>query len=237
MNKNNETGKPHETDKNKETRKDMNPLRYFWLVILPLLFLGRANAQSLSPDVQAVVDACMQMRAAVGSGSATGLRQANKELKESGVQLFRILHLISEDSLSFDRHFVFDPYFVDSLLANRQVYRFAQQYVDSSRQRATSSSGKVFMDNAVVGGKKSVRYSLAPKGRQEIAVVTEPKGRVTLRIRDKTRNLWYNDTVDVTAGQPCRIQIIDLPREKVCTLEIEIINTRNRTTSFAIIGN
>lgn len=223
----------------------MKHKRFFWWFILPLLFPGffpglfpvQANAQSLSSDVQAVVNACLQMRTALGSGSTTGLRQANKQLKESDAQYFRHLHALSEDTLSFDWHFVFDPCFVDSLLANRQVYKFAHRYAERLRQRATSSSGRVFIRNGIAEGKKSVKYSLAARGRQEIVVVTEPKGRVTLRIHDKSRQIWYNDTVEVTAGRPCRIQIFDLPREKLCTLEIEIINAANRTTSFAIIGN
>ena len=208
-----------------------------WLFFLWMAFAVQASAQSLSSEVQAVVDACINMRAAVGAASTTGLRQANQELKESGAVYFSQLHAVSENLLSFDRHFVFDPCFVDSLLINRDVYKFAHQYAERFSQRATSSGGLVFMSNGIVGKKTSVKYSLAARGRQEIAVVTEPKGRITLRIQDKTHHTWYNDTVDVTEGRPYRIQILDLPLDKRCTLEIEIINTGKRTTSFAIIGN
>ena len=126
---------------------------------------------------------------------------------------------------------------MDSLIQDRKVYKFAQQYADRSAQRATSSSGKVFAKTCMVKGKKSTTYTLVAKGTQYVAVVTEPKGLVTLRIHDKTNDKWYNDTDDVNIGRFSRVLTLDLPKDKNSLLEIEIINTSKKNISFVIIGN
>lgn len=194
------------------------------------------KAQHTTPEVQAAMDAYLALRAAVGTGSTEELKQANKALKECNVQPFNKLRCRDEQP-SLKGHFVFETEFVDSLIQNRKVYKFAQQYADRSTQRATSSSGKVFAKTCMVKGKKSTTYTLPAKGTQYIAVVTEPKGLVTLRIHDKTNDKWYNDTDDVNIGRPSRIQTLALPKDKNCLLEIEIINTSKKDMSFAIIGN
>ena len=205
--------------------------------IIALLYIGiGAWAQQPTPEVQTAIDAFMTLRAAVGAGSNEGLKQANKALKECNVQPFNKLRCRDEQP-SLKGHFVFETEFVDSLIQNRKVYKFAQQYADRSTQRATSSSGKVFAKTCMVKGKKSTTYTLPAKGTQYIAVVTEPKGLVTLRIHDKTNDKWYNDTDDVNIGRLSRILTLDLPKDKNSLLEIEIINTSKKDMSFVIIGN
>ena len=208
------------------------------LLLTAILLIGLGvKAQQPMPEVQAAINACLALRAAVGSGSNEGLKQANKALKACDVQPFKKLRCREEHQPSLKGHFVFEPEFVDSLIINRKVYKFAQQYADRSVQRSTSSSGKVFAKTCIVKGKKSTTYTLPAKGTQYIAVVTEPKGLVTLRIHDKTNDVWYNDTDDVNTGHPSRIQTLDLPKDKNSLLEIEIINTSKRDMSFVIIGN
>lgn len=207
------------------------------LLLVAILFVGILAKAQPTPEVQTAIDACLALRAAVGAGSNEGLKQANKALKACNVKPFNKLRCRDEKQPSLNGHFVFEPEFVDSLIQNRKVYKFAQQYADRSAQRATSSSGKVFAKTCMVKGKKSTTYTLPAKGTQYIAVVTEPKGLVTLRIHDKTNDKWYNDTDDVNIGHPSRIQTLDLPKEKNSLLEIEIINTSKKNISFVIIGN
>ena len=207
------------------------------LLLIVILFVGILAKAQPTPEVQAAIDACLALRAAVGSGSTEGLKQANKALKASDVLPFNKLRCRDEQQPSLKGHFVFEPEFVDSLIVNRKVYKFAQQYADRSAQRSTSSSGKVFAKTCIVKGKKSTTYTLPAKGTQYIAVVTEPKGLITLRIHDKTNDVWYNDTDDVNTGCPSRIQTLNLPKDKNSLLKIEIINTSKKDISFVIIGN
>ena len=205
-----------------------------FIVILSLSILAKAQP---TPEVQAAIDACLSLHVAVGAGSNEGLKQANKALKACEVQPFNKLRCREEQQPSLKGHFVFEPEFVDSLIQDRKVYKFAQQYADRSAQRATSSSGKVFAKTCMVKGKKSTTYTLVAKGTQYVAVVTEPKGLVTLRIHDKTNDKWYNDTDDVNIGRFSRVLTLDLPKDKNSLLEIEIINTSKKNISFVIIGN
>jgi len=89
---------------------------------------------------------------------------------------------------------LFEQEFVDSLILNRKVYKFTLRYADRAVRRSTSNSGMIFAKTCMVKGKgkKSTNYTLVAKGIQYIAVVTEPKGLVTLRIHDKTNDKWYN---------------------------------------------
>lgn len=207
------------------------------LLLVAMFFVGmHAKAQPI-PEVQAAIDACLALRAAVGVGSNEGLKQANKALKACAVLPFNKLRCREDNQPSLKGHFIFDQEFVDSLIQNRKVYKFAQQYADRSAQRYTSSSGKVFAKTCLVKGKKTTTYTLVAKGSQYIAVVTEPKGLVTLRIHDKTNDTWYNDTDDVNTGRPSRIQTLALPKDKNCLLEIEIINTSKKDMSCVLIGN
>lgn len=210
--------------------------RFYLPFVLFYLAIG-VWAQQPTPEVQATIDACLALRAAIGAGSNEGLKQANKLLKACDVKPFNQLRCREEKVPSLKDHFVFDHEFVDSLIKNRKVYKFAQQYADRSVRRSTSSSGKVFAKTCMVKGRKSTTYTLSAKGTQYLAVVTEPNGLVTLRIHDKTNDKWYNDTDDVNTGRPFRIQVLNLPKDKMNLLEIEICNTSKKGISFVIIGN
>ena len=201
-------------------------------------FFGFAMAQELSQSTQAVFDACSQMRAAIGSGSTATLRTANTALKECKVRDFSSFNPVDENTLSLDGHFVFDYEFVDSLIAGREVYKFAQRYADRTTVRGTTSvPDQVFTKTCAVKGNASVKYTFKSRGHQELAVVTEPGGLVTLRVHDTTNDVWYNDTKKVKKGQPTRTLVFDLPTAKRNELEVEVINLSKEDISFVVISN
>ena len=211
--------------------------------ILLMLFVvlqaieGIVGAQQLSAEMQAAYNACLKMRSAIGAGSQTGLKAASKAFKMCNTKNFGVLRCLSKNPLPLDGHFVFDDVFVDSLIAGRDVYQFAQRYAKSRSVRGASSSGVIFDKTCAVRKSSSVKYLLVSKGRQELAFVTEPGGMITIRIYDKTNDRWYNDTKDVKKGQLSRYHVFDLPTDRRCTLEIEIINTVDKDISFVILGN
>lgn len=200
-------------------------------------FANKAYSQELSNEMQTVYSACIKMSNAIESSNKQGLRAANTIFKNANTKDFQSLRLVGENSLSLDGHFVFDEVFVDSLLAGHNVYKFAQRYAQKRTKRGTSARGGISTKTCAVKAKSSVKYSFASKGRQEIAVVTEPGGLVSLRIYDKTNKIWYNDTKDVKKGQPYRYLVFDLPSDKRCVLEMEIINTSKNNISFVVISN
>lgn len=207
------------------------------LICLLLPFGTFAQDPSLSPQTQAVYEACIRLTKAIGSGSKAGLQAANKAFKACQAKEFAQLEVLDEHPLSLNNHFIFDEVFIDSLIAGRHVYQFAQRYADSRAVRGFSSSGNIFVATHAVSGNSSASYSFRSKGRQELAVVAEPGGKITLRVHDKTHNTWYNDTEKVKEGESSRLLVFDLPENEVSVLEVEVINTTSRDISFAIISN
>lgn len=207
------------------------------LLTLVLVQTMTTSAQQLSEDIKKVFDACMSLREAISAGNTSGLRAANKKLKDCNVNPFNSLRYVDENPLSLDGHFVFDEVFVDSLIAGRDVYKFAQRYAEVRGVRGASSSGKIYTKTCAVRKSSSTKLTFVSRGHQELAVVTEPGGMVTLRIHDKTNDKWYNDTKNVKKGQPSRIQMLDLPKDKNNRLEIEVVNNSKKDISFVIIGN
>lgn len=207
------------------------------LIYLLLPFCTSAQTSSLSPQTQAVYEACIRLTKAIGSGSKVGLQAANKAFKACQAKEFSQLEVQDDKPLSLNNHFVFDEVFIDSLIAGRHVYQFAQRYADSRTVRGFSSSGNIFIATHAVNGNSSASYSFRSKGRQELAVVAEPGGKITLRIHDKTHDTWYNDTEKVKEGKSSRLLAFDLPENGISVLEIEVINTTSRDISFAIISN
>ena len=197
------------------------------------------KAQNLSPEMQAVYDACLQLQSSINAGGTAGLRDANQQLKECNPAYFSSLHVVDEELLpSLNGHFVFDYEFVDSLIANRLVYEFAERYAERCAERGTSSSkDKVFMKTCMVGANSSTMLTFHSRGHQELAVVAEPGGLVTLRVHDTTNDVWYNDTKKVRKGLPSRALVFDLPTSKRCALEVEVINKSKEDVSFVVISN
>lgn len=203
------------------------------ICFIQILFLGNVYGQTFSADMQAAYEACLRMRKAIGSGSPTSLKAASDAFAACETKPFDVLRCLTPDPLPLDGHFVFDEAFVGDLIKGRDVYKFAQRYA----KRGTSSNGRIFDKTCAVRGLSSVKYSFPSKGLQELAIITEPGGLVTLRIYDKTNDKWYNDTEDVKTGRESRCMIINLPENKRSVLEIEIINTIDKDISFVILAN
>lgn len=216
------------------------------VIILASIFVQTiaVSAQQLSQQMQNVYDACMSMREAISAGNTSGLRAANKKLKDCAVNPFTSLRYVDENPLSLDGHFVFDEVFVDSLIDGRDVYKFAQRYATPRGVRGASSSGKIFTKTCTVKKSSSTKLTFTSRGHQELAVVAEPgskgqetEGMITLRIHDKTHDTWYNDTKQVKKGQPSRTFIFDLPTNTNTVLELEVINCGKKDISFVVISN
>ncbi len=206
--------------------------------LLALAVCGHiASAQSVT-EIKPVLDACNALRDAISVGTNESLRNANNTYKGLAIKEFDLLRLTQGEEMSLDGHFVFNPEFIDSLIVNRQTYRFAQRYADRGRERGTSSKGFIATKNCGIKKNSTLKYSLPSRRHQEIAVVTEPGGAVSLKVYDKkSGDMLYRDTQNIRKGEAFRSLAIELPPNKVTALEIEIKNTTDRDISFVIIGN
>lgn len=189
--------------------------------------------------MQALYDACLHLQSAIGSGSTAELRDANNMLKNCKVSYFDKIRVADEDDLpTYDGHFVFDYEFVDSLIVNRGVYSFATRYVERSIDRGSSSEEeKVFMRTCMVAGSSSTKFTYVSRGHKELAFVTEPGGKITVRVHDKTHDVWCNDADHVNKGEASRVKVFNLPEDQLSSIEVEVINRSKKDISFVIISN
>lgn len=85
-----------------------------------------------------------------------------------------------------------------------------------------------------------MKYTLPSKGRQELAVVSEAGGRVTMKVHvtnKKGLNKRYDDTTSVKLGLPNRKTTFMLPGDCVNIVELEVVNCSKKDISFVVISN
>ena len=192
--------------------------------------------QSMSLDMKNAFDACVAIRSAIASGSRQNLVYANNIFKKYDTTPFYSLRRIDDKVLSLDGHLVFNTDFIDSLLAGKDIYPYAQRFSNDFARRGQVAFGNIHIKNCVVGGNNSSKYRFYSKGYQELAIVTEPGGMITLRVYDKTNDKWYTDTKEIKRGMATRFISFDSGEKKV-TLEIEIINATSKDVSFVVLSN
>lgn len=206
------------------------------LTILLLAVFAVLSVEAQTLTIQPAIDACLDMRKAMEKGGADQLlKAAADKLDKAAVKDFAVLKQMGTQP-SLDGHYVFSSKFARDLIADRGVIKFARRYRKDSRRGSSTGGTNIYLKNGVTPANGSAKYLLNSRDVQEIAVVTEPNGLVTLRITDIDNKQFYHDTTNETAGEPYRVHVLNLP-SKPTTLEIEIINTGSGDTSFAIIGN
>lgn len=212
----------------------MKKIRY---IILPLLFASSVvNAQCFSEEMLRAVNACEAIAAAAKDGSVTTMRQALKTLKASGIDNYGELRLVEGSDISVDGHFIFDEDFIDSLMVNGEVKRFAARYIEKRNHRNIRHSRIKLTTRALKAG-SSATWKARNKEDAEYAIIAEPNGLFTMTIRDKTGKILYTETKKNKKGAPVRKARLKLPSEKSTTLLIEIKNCGANDASFAIISN
>lgn len=193
--------------------------------------------QSMSLDMKNAFDACVAIRSAIESGSRQNLIFANNIFKRYDTSPFSSLRSIDDDILSLDGHFIYNTDFIDSLLAGKNVYPKAQMFANELVRRGNLADGSIFIKNCIVRKGTSTKYRFASMGHQEIAIVTEPGGLVTLRVYDKTNGRVFTDTKNFRQGMSTRFISFDSDNKKRVILEIEIENRTGKDISFIVLSN
>lgn len=215
------------------------------LIVFSLFCALNISAQEDASEklgIQTVIDACIALRDAVATGDAEAIRQSAEDLKAAKTVSFNSLRCKDESISSLDGHLVFDEAFADSLAAgNTSVYQQANDMNNrSSAYRGQTADGSYLTKTCMVKAGQSTKYTFSSKGHQELAVVAEAGGLVTMKIR-VTNNAGldrrYDDTKNVKTGLPQRKTSFDLPTNRRNVVELEIINCGNKDCSFVVISN
>lgn len=214
------------------------------LTILSVLCSFCSYAQDVSTDsmqIQAVIDACISMRDAVAAGDTAAIRQSAKNLRTVGAASFNSLRCKDDSIASLNGHLVFDEAFADSLAAgNTSVYNKADDMNRSTAHRGQTSDGSYLTKTCFVKAGKSTKWTFASKGHQELAVVAEAGGLVTMKIRVTNSaglDQRFDDTKYVKKGMSQRKTSFELPKDRRNTVELEIVNCGAKDCSFVVISN
>lgn len=215
------------------------------LLIIGLYAFGvlTTSAQNFTADsmsIDAVFDACIAMRDAVSSNNSAAIKQSAKDLKAAGTVNFNSLRCNDDSIASLNGHLVFDEAFADSLANGKDVFDKADDLSRSTAHRGQTADGSILTKTCFVKAGKSTKYSFASKGHQELAVVAEAGGLVTMKIHVTNTagfDKRYDDTKNVKKGMPQRKTSFELPTDKRNTVELEIINCGKKDCSFVVISN
>lgn len=213
-------------------------------IILSVVFTLDVSAQKTKADnmeIQAVIDACIAMRDAVTEGDTAAIRQSGKDLKAARVSNFSSLRCKDDSIVSLNGHLVFDEVFADSLASgNKSVYDHADDMNRSTAYRGQTADGSYLTKTCFVKAGKSTKWSFASTGHQELAVVAEAGGLVTMKIHVTNSaglDFHLDDKISVKIGLPQRKTSFELPNVPSSIVELEIVNCGDKDCSFVVISN
>ena len=110
----------------------------------------------------------------------------------------------------------------------------------SNELRGQNPDGSIQTKTCFVKASESATYSFRAKGYQELAVVAEAGGLVTMKIHVTNSaglDERHDDTKDVARGRPQRRVAFDLPTDRSNFVELEVINCGKKDISFVVISN
>ena len=201
-------------------------------------FAQKTVTDSLSID--AAINACIALRDAVANNDSAAIKQSANELKAAGTTSFNSLRCKDDSIASLNGHLVFDEAFADSLAEGKDVFQIADDMNRSTAHRGQNTDGSILTKTCFVKAGKSTKYSFASKGHQELAVVAEAGGLVTMKIRVTNSaglDKRFDDTKNVKKGMPHRKTSFKLPTDRRNTVELEIVNCGQKDCSFVVISN
>jgi len=211
------------------------------VLLLATLSLSAGNETADTLEIQAVIDACINLRDAAAANDSAAIHQSADALRNSGATAFFTLRCKDDSIASLNGHLVFNHAFADSLAAgNTAVYDKADDMNRSSTRRGQTSDGSILTKTCFVRAGSSTRYTFFSKGHQELAVVAEAGGLVTMKIHVTNSDgldRRYDDTKAVKKGLPQRKTSFDLPDNRRNNVELEIMNCGTNDCSFVVISN
>lgn len=220
-------------------------MRHIVFTMLCVFGILTASAQTSATDslsIDAAINACIALRDAVAANDSAAIKQSAEDLKAAGTTNFSSLRCKDDSIASLNGHLVFDKAFADSLAEGKDVYDLADELTRTlaAAHRGQTADGSILTKTCFVKAGKSTKWTFGSKGHQELAVVAEAGGLVTMKIHvTNTAGLdkRFDDTKDVKKGLPQRKTTFELPTDRRNTVELEVINCGKKDCSFVVISN
>lgn len=209
------------------------------LFCLVALFANISAQNVLSIDE--AFKACVAMQESLVNRDSVALKKAASKLKKADVVMFSSLRCKDDSVASLNGHFVFDSDFADSVALGKDVYADSDDIVARSiNNRGQTSDGSILTKTCLVKAGRSTKYIFVARGRQELGVVTEPGGKVAVRIHVTNKNglnEWHNDNKNAKKGTSRFKTAFTLPENRNNKVELEVVNRGNKNISFVVISN
>ena len=211
-------------------------------VILTLLSYAQ-NSIVKNASIQSVVDVFISLRDAASNNNRDEIERLAAQLRESKIAYFPGINCMDSIQGSLNGHLVFSSDFIDELLKDgNDAYDCADEIELKRRdaKRGQTADGSIRTKTCFVKAGMSTKYTFSSKGHQELAVVAEAGGLVTMKIRVTNRDgldVRYDDTKSVKTGLPHRQISFDVPENRRNIVELEVINCAPKDCSFVIISN
>lgn len=221
----------------------MKRIFFFLFSVLSVVSVYAQEVQEETIDsmsIDAVFDACVTMQESLEANDTTALAEAAKAFKDSKATSFTSLRCKDDTIQSLNGHFVFNDVFVDSLAIGANPYDNADNINRATTHRGQVTTGGVLTKTCFVKAGKSTKYSFTSRGVQELGIVTEPGGKVYVKVHATNAsglNEWHNDNKSAKDGAHRYKTRFTLPMDKRNTVEIEVINKGSKDTSFVVISN
>ena len=218
----------------------MRNLFIYLLSVLGVLTVSAQDQVDESLSIDAAINACIAMRDAVANNDSAAIKKAADNLKAAGTTSFNSLRCKDDSIASLNGHLVFDEAFADSIAEGKDVYGKADDLTRSTAHRGQTADGSILTKTCFVKAGKSTKYTFASKGHQELAVVAEAGGLVTMKVHVTNSaglDKRFDDTKNVKKGMPQRKTVFELPSDRRNTVELEIINCGKKDCSFVVISN
>lgn len=215
--------------------------RFILLMTFAIMAIQTFSQTKEAADItiQKAYDACISMRDAVGSNDKEAIRNAARDLSSCDTKEFNSLRCKS-GVVSVNGHLLFDEVFANALAEGKDVYQQADSISKSRTHRGQTADGSILTKTCFANAGKTVKYTFPSKGRQELAVVAESGGLVTMKIHVKNKkglDRRYDDTTKVKLGMPQRKVVFDLPKDCMNIVELEVVNCSKKDISFVVISN
>lgn len=218
-------------------------MRKIVFILLSAFGVLTAYSQETSTDslsIDAAINACIAMRDAVANKDSAAIKQSANALKSVGTTSFNSLRCKDDSIASLNGHLVFDEAFADSIAEGKDVYQKADNMRRSTVHRGQTVNGSIHTKTCFVKAGKSTKWTFSSKGHQELAVVAEAGGLVTMKIHVTNSaglDKRFDDTKSVKVGLPQRKTSFELPKDRKNTVEIEIVNCGKKDCSVVVISN
>lgn len=218
-------------------------MKHLFIILLSIMSTGRLFAWNEVTDtlsIDAVFEACVTMQESIETNDFTALSRAAEIIKENNVSSFALLRCKDETIPSLKSHFVFNDLFVDSLLAGDDPYGKADIINSSSSHRGQTEDGSILTKTCFVKAGGSTTHSFPSRGIQELGIVTEPGGKIYVRIHVTNHyglDEWHDDYKSAKDGTNRYKTVFRLPMDKRNTVEIEVVNKGDKDISFVVISN